>query len=54
VPGEREQNAAHALQERGLAAYGPGPGAPVGRGIHTYRLTAQGARMQSQMEAAHG
>jgi len=40
VPVERVRRILLALQEQGLAAYGPGPGAPVGRGIHTYRLTA--------------
>jgi len=53
IPVERVRRLLLALQQQGLVAYGPGPGTPVGRGIHTYRLTAQGARMQSQMEAAH-
>lgn len=53
IPVERVRRLLLALQQQGLVSYGPGPLQPVTRGIHTYRLTAEGARLQSQMEGAH-
>lgn len=53
MPVERARRILLALQQQGLVSYGAGPLMPLtSRGIHTYRLTADGVRLQSQMEAA--
>ncbi len=52
IPVERTRRILLALQQQGLVAYGAGPlMPPTSRGIHTYRLTADGVRLQNQMEA---
>lgn len=55
MPVERARRILLALQQQGLVAYGAGPlMPPASRGIHTYRLTANGERLQSQMENGRG
>lgn len=52
MPVERARRILLALQQQGLVAYSAGPLTPPAcRSIHTYRLTADGVRLQSQMEA---
>lgn len=50
IPVERTRSVLLWLQQQGLVSYGPGPCQPLGRGVHTYRLTDEGARLQAQME----
>jgi len=52
LPVERTRSVLLWLQRQGLASYGPSPA--DGGGIHTYRLTAEGMRLQGQMEVTHG
>lgn len=54
LPVERTRFVLLWLQQQGLVSYGPGPCQPLGRGVHTYRLTDEGARLQAQMENGHG
>lgn len=52
LPVERTRSVLLWLQRQGLASYGPSPA--DGGGIHTYRLTVEGIRLQGQMETTHG